>query len=160
MDGGDASARSKVWVGKRGSPAVARLGPKNEWASCLVVKTLKDQGQVLLLADNGDEVTVAAHEVRLREGEYHPVTLSKEDAKQRAMRFTCHAAMTAQRFFRALLARREAGYMRAAVKAAIKPAGPAPITSRSQCAQAFSYLSALARIDSAPRPAPRRMTGS
>ena len=55
MDGGDASARSKVWVGKRGSPAVARLGPKNEWASCLVVKTLKDQGQVLLLADNGDE---------------------------------------------------------------------------------------------------------
>ena len=58
MDGGDASARSKVWVGKRGSPAVARLGPKNEWASCLVVKTLKDQGQVLLLADNGDEVSV------------------------------------------------------------------------------------------------------
>ena len=118
MDGGDASARSKVWVGKRGSPAVARLGPKNEWASCLVVKTLKDQGQVLLLADNGDEVTVAAHEVRLREGEYHPVTLSKEDAKQRAMRFTCHAAMTAQRFFRALLDRKRVGYMRAAVKAA------------------------------------------
>ena len=65
MDGGDASAQSKVWVGKRGSPAVARLGTgTREWVSCLVVKALKEEGQMLLLADNGDEVTVAAHEVR------------------------------------------------------------------------------------------------
>ena len=65
MDGGDASAQSKVWVGKRGSPAVARLGSgTREWVSCLVVKALKEEGQMLLLADNGDEVTVAAHEVR------------------------------------------------------------------------------------------------
>ena len=47
-----------------------------------------------------------------------------------------------------------------AVSAAISPAGPPPITSRSQNPKAFSHLSGSRSPDSAPSPAARRITGS
>ena len=111
------SSAGLVWLLRRGSPVVARLGQEHgehDWASALVVKTLREEGKVMLLADNGDEVEVPAEEVRQRDGEWHPVNLSREEGKKRAFRFTAHAAQNAQRFIRALLARKEARTRRAA----------------------------------------------
>jgi hypothetical protein len=50
--------------------------------------------------------------------------------------------------------------LRPAVRAAARPAGPAPMISRSQCRNPLSQASGSSCTDSAPRPAARRISGS
>jgi len=119
-DGGDVGPDAPVWQLQRGAPVAVRTGDgaatgKETWAGALVVKPLPDQGEMLLLSDGGEEVTVRASDVRPRDGSHHPVTLSRDEGRRRALRFTAYAAAIVQKFVRSLMARREVARRLAAV---------------------------------------------